>query len=130
MALVLSLCSCSANWHIRKAKKKDPSLFDTVETVDTVVLEVPKVDTLFKQVRDTLIEYIQKDSIGQEVKIKYLYNTVTDSVFIEVDCPDPEIITKTVTNTVEIKPTIWQQIKWFIMVLGLIAIWLGIKKII
>lgn len=109
IALVMGMCSCSASWHIRKAKEKDPSMFkDTVsvEKIDTVIVEVPKVDTSFMQIRDTLIEYIQGD-----VKIKYLWNTITDSVFIEADCPDAEVITKEVVKTVPpivLKPTFWQ----------------------
>lgn len=118
LLLLLVISSCSASWHIKKAKAKDPDLFTYNETVkiDTLIQEVTKVDTLFRKKVDTLIQFVQKDSLKREIQIKYKYNTITDSVFIEVDCPDVEVITKEVvkTNTVEIKPNIWDKLIYFI----------------
>ena len=130
MLIFISLCSCSASWHIKRAMVKDPSMFkDTVrvEKIDTILIETPKVDTLFKQQRDTLIEYIQGD-----VKIKYLWNTKTDSVYIEADCPDQEIIERVVTKTVPpivLKPTFWQQARWAVIILFLIGVIFLLRKI-
>ena len=122
--LLLLLSSCSASWHIQRAIKKDASLFDSTSVVatDTVRLITERVDTAFIQQRDTLIQYIQQDNEGNDVEIRYKWNTKTDSVFIEVDCPDQEVITNTITNTntLLIKPTLWQQIKslwWLILIL-------------
>ncbi len=128
--LLLLISSCSGSWHLRKAIKKDPSLFDstTVTKRDTLRLETLKVDTAFIQQRDTLIQYIQRDNNGDSIQIRYRWNTKTDTVQIEVDCPDQEVITNTITktNTVIVKPSIWQQIKrlwWlFLIVLVLLSI--------
>jgi len=107
------MLSCSASWHIRRAHQKDPSLFsDTtkVEKIDTLKIVSPPVKTSFLQRRDTLIIRHQKDSAEKEVEIRYRWNTETDTVEIQADCPDPEIITKTITktNTIIKKHNYWK----------------------
>lgn len=110
LPIILLLCSCSASYHAKRAIKKNPQAFkaDTTIVIDTVVLEVPKIDTTFIYQFDT-VEYFQED-----VRIKYHFDTLTNEVFIEADCPDQEVITKTETITLPpiiIKPTIWARIK-------------------
>lgn len=120
LALLMSQCR-SAQAHLNLAIKKDPSILDTTRqvSIDTLIIETPSVDTSFVQVRDTLITYVQKDSIGREIQIKYLWNTETDSVFIEADCPDPEIITRTETQTIYVTkhPAWWSKTKWILIAL-------------
>ena len=107
----LFLTSCSAQWHLRKAISKDSSIFtaDTVNTVDTVFLTVPKVDTVFKYRFDT-VEF-WKDS----VRVKYFYQVEDSLVYLDVECPDNKVITKTntVVNTVYLKPTLMQKAELF-----------------
>ena len=125
--------SCSATWHIKRAKAKQPELFTYKETlkIDTLIKEVATVDTVFKQKTDTLIQFVQKDSIHNEVIIRYKYNTLTDSVFIEVDCPDNEVITKEVikTQTVEIKPSLWEKFLYFFMGVALLYVILVVIRL-
>jgi len=103
--------ACSANWHIRQAVKKDPSILDTTRTVqvDTVRIDVPvvRIEELIK--RDTLVEFRDGETV-----IRYKYNTLTDSIFVEADCPDQKVITKTekITATVTVLP------RWFWWVVG------------
>ena len=131
--LLVLFMSCSSQWHLRRAIKKDPSAFDTTRVVqlDTVIVPIESVDTVFKLQRDTLIEYLQND-----VQIKYRYSTITDTLMIEVDCPDNEVVTKTVTETVPIiiQPTIWDSLKllfkyWWVIVLAVVSIFL-LKKLV
>ena len=114
---VLLLCSvitllsgCSASWHVKRAQKKDPSLFDTVRVVrvDTVWIESVRIDTLFKYKFDTVKFW--KDS----VRIKYFYQVQDSLVYLEVDCPDNEIITKTetITKVVTAGPTFWDKVQF------------------
>ena len=116
LALVL-LSGCSASRLVRMAKKKDPSLFTVqIDTVrDTVFIQVAKVDTIFKYNFDT-VEYFQ-----DKVFIKYHYDTLTNEVFIEADCPDDSIIVETITKTelVTLEPTFMQKIQWFLYAIGL-----------
>lgn len=114
----LILTSCSASWHIRKAQKKDPSLFITevVKVIDTVIVEVPRIDTLFKYEFDTV--EIMIDSI----QVKYFYQTKDSTVYLEIDCPDNEIITNTVTKTktIIVKPTFKEKLisgLWILIVI-------------
>jgi len=116
LAIVL-LSGCSASRLVRMAKKKDPSLFTVqIDTIrDTVFIRVPKVDTVFKYNFDT-VEYYQ-----DKVFIKYHYDTLTNEVFIEADCPDDSIIVETITKTemVTLEPTFMQKIQWFLYAIGL-----------
>lgn len=124
---VLSLYSCSASQHLRIAKRKDPSLFVTqIDTVrDTIYVKVPKIDTVFKYSFDT-VEYWQ-----DKVFIKYHYDTLTNDVFIEANCPDNEVITNniTTTETITIKPTLWESLQYSIYIIGGLIVVIGIKKI-
>jgi hypothetical protein len=121
IAILILLSSCSASWHIRKAQKKDPSLFTTqiIKVIDTVIVEVPKVDTLFKYQFDTVEFTI--DSI----QVKYFYQTKDSTVYLEVDCPDSEIITNTITKTerVFVKPSLKDRIfsAWWLLVIALVV---------
>jgi len=127
VVILLLLSGCSASWHVRKAQKKDPSLFvrDTVTTVDTVWIEVSKVDTLFKYQFDT-VEF-WKDSVF----VKYFYQPIDSTVYIEVDCPDQQTITKTntVTEVITLKPTLAQYLKVFIISLVVLAAIFFISKL-
>ena len=93
LAIIL-LSGCSASNLIRRAKRKDPSIFSV--KIDTVI------DTVFKYNFDT-VEYWQ-----DKVFIKYHYDTLTNNVFIEADCPDQEIITEYIkkSEVVTLEPTL------------------------
>jgi hypothetical protein len=128
VVVLILLSSCSASWHVRKAQKKAPYLFvrDTVVKVDTIWLEVAKIDTLFKYRYDT-VEFV-KDSI----RVKYFHNYIDSLVYIEVDCPDAEVITKTntVTETITLKPTLAQYFKIGIISLVLLIAVFFISKLV
>jgi hypothetical protein len=100
---------CSASYHAKRALKKNPHAFksDTTIVIDTVVVDVPEVDTVFMFKHDTVEMFVDR------VKIKHHYNPVTKEVYIAADCPDQETIikTETITETVIIEPTRWDKIK-------------------
>ncbi len=96
--ILMLLLGCSASWHVRQAVRKDPGMFKdtvTVVTVDTLRIDVPVVEWRDRLKRDTLVEYRQGD-----VVIRYRYSTLTDTLVVEADCPDKEVVTRTETNTV------------------------------
>lgn len=109
--ILIFLSSCSAQYHLRQAIKKDPSIIvtDTVVRMDTVYRSIERIDTIFKyNFRDTVI-FVNKDS----VIVKY-YASYRDSiVWIDVECPDcPEITkTETITERIKVEPTFWQMVK-------------------
>jgi hypothetical protein len=119
--VITLLSGCSASWHVKRAQKKDPSLFEvvTVTKVDTVWIESVRIDTLFRYKFDT-VEFIK-----DRVKIKYAYRTIDSLVYIDVECPPNEVITKTetITTTVTVKPTFWDKVQFVgVALLVLIAI--------
>lgn len=128
--LMVSMCSCSASWHIRQAQRKDPTLFQAkeVQRIDTVIIPLEKVETLLKFRTDTLITYVDTTS-AQPVEIRYKYIKKLDSIYLSADCPDAEIITKEIikTNTITIKPTLWQQIQWSVYIIAALALFIILK---
>src|SRR5690606_1922371 len=88
LLILFILSSCSAQWHIQKAIKKDPSVLkvDTLTVIDTVTITTPQVttDTIFKLSSDTVT--IQKDRLT----IKHYYQS--DSIYIWGDCASDTII--------------------------------------
>lgn len=86
--LILILSSCSAQWHIRKAIEKDPTILqsDTITVIDTVqiITKEVQVDSVFKLSTDTVT--IRKDKLT----IKHYYQR--DSIFIWGECASDTII--------------------------------------
>ena len=93
---ILSLTSCSANWHLKRAIAKDPSIIQPpeVEIVDTtIVIEEIRAETTFVSLpMDTIT--IEKERL--RIKIKRIHDTLmvdgvcmTDTIRIieEVELP-------------------------------------------
>ncbi len=90
ITLLLFLSSCSADWHIRKAKFKQPNIFD--QWNDTIQLTDVRLDTIFYndtfQVvqtttkRDTIIQtrYLKPDT---RYETRWRYKTIRDTVRIK-----------------------------------------------
>jgi len=110
------LGSCSANWHLKQAKKKGIALkSDTVYKTIDVVTERYKVDTLLRFVNVT-------DTIrfeNERVKWKTKYDTINKNVYIDVECkPDTIKIEVPISVTNEAKPQ--SRVPWWIYIIGLI----------
>lgn len=84
------LFNCSAEYHIQKAIKKDPSILqvDTVKVIDTVqtITEHVEHDTVFDLRTTTDTITIQKDRLT----IKHYYSR--DSVYLWGECQSDTII--------------------------------------
>ena len=94
------LSSCSAQWHLKKAIKKDPSIIQesTVSVKDTVV--VPPVvitDTVTTKEHDTII--VEKDRLKVRI-VKRLDTLIiegqcaSDTIVRTIEVPVPSIIMK------------------------------------
>ena len=85
IALVALLCGCSADWHLRKAISKDPSILLEGTTIihDTVTVVRPevRVDTLHTWSVDTITSYVDR------VRIRTKVDTVNRTVYVDVVCP-------------------------------------------
>ena len=106
-AIILS--GCSASNLVKRAERRDPSIFEEtvrVET-DTLVVEVEVVKE--KIVFDTLVEIVQLDPITKkETIIKYRIQNDT----IMIDCPDNEVVTVVEyrDKIISLKPTIKEKL--------------------
>jgi hypothetical protein len=100
LIIVLSLSSCGAQWHLKKAIKKDPSILksDTVVVTDTIVTAPVSVrDTITLQQRDTIT--ITKDRL--KVNIVRSFDTImvdamcdSDTIVQVIEVPVPSLVMK------------------------------------
>lgn len=100
--LILSvlLTSCGAQWHLKKAIKKDPTILrrDTVVVTDTIVTAPVSVrDTITLQQRDTIT--ITKDRL--KVNIVRSFDTImvdaiceSDTIVRVIEVPVPSLVMK------------------------------------
>ena len=121
LTLILLLSSCSAQWHLTKAIKKDPTILekDTLVVQDTVV--VPPVvitDTVTTRQHDTIV--VEKDRLKVRI-VKRL-----DTLIIEGQCASDMIV-----RTIEVpyekviyvpKKTIGQKIQSLVFYFGLVLL--------
>jgi len=121
LILVLSLTSCSAQWHLKTAVRKDPLILvkDTLIVKDTVV--VPPVvitDTVTTKQHDTIL--IEKDRLSVRI-VK-----VNDTLIIEGKCASDTIV-----RTIEVpydkivyveKKSVWDKIKSLAIYIGLVLL--------
>ena len=118
LTLVLLLTSCSAQWHLKKAVHKDPTILekDTLVVTDTVVSPpVAITDTVIMRQHDTIT--LVKDRLRVNI-VK-----VNDTITIDAICDSDTII-----SIVEIpydkivyveKESIWDKIKSLTIYMGL-----------
>lgn len=87
LSLTLLLSSCSANWHLKKAVRKDPTILkkDTLVVMDTIVQQpVALKDTVILKQHDTIT--LVKDRLKVEI-VK-----VNDTITIDAICDSDTII--------------------------------------
>lgn len=88
LSLILLLSSCSAQWHLKKAVSKDPTILerDTLVVTDTVVSPpVAITDTVTLKQHDTIT--VVKD------RLKVQLVKVNDTVIIDAVCDSDTIVT-------------------------------------
>ena len=100
LTISVLLSSCGAQWHLKKAIKKDPSILksDTVVVTDTIVTAPVSVrDTVTLQKRDTIT--ITKDRL--KVNIVRSFDTImvdaiceSDTIVHFVEVPVPSLVIK------------------------------------
>lgn len=85
--LVLLLSSCSAQYHLKRAIKKDPTILekDTVTVVDTVVTAPVELrDTVTLEEKDTVV--ITKERLKLKIVRSF------DTIAVEAECESDTII--------------------------------------
>jgi hypothetical protein len=135
IALIVLLSSCSASWHIQKARQKDPTIFELFK--ETKYLKAPSVgfqfdcDSLYSRPIVFIKPRTYKDENGKDKtdSVRIVFTpidkklspedslNIKNAFDIEVDCPDPVIITE--KEMVYIKPTFWEKFKYALASLAL-----------
>lgn len=107
--IIISASSCTCEQQLAHVVKKCPDLVgrDTVMRVDTIVVEMRSVDTIF--------HYLQKDTViikENGATIKYYYNTRDSTVYLRGECDTVRIIREVPVqvNSLEVKPRSWWDI--------------------
>ena len=120
LMLVLSLTSCSAQWHLKKAVQKDPTILekDTLVVTDTVVTQpVAITDTVTLRQHDTIT------LVKEKLRVQLV--RVNDTITINATCDSDTIISIVEVPYEKIvyveKETFWDKIKTLIYLLIIIT---------
>ena len=125
--MISSLMSCSAQWHLKRAVKKDPMILekDTLVVTDTVVVPpVVTTDTVITKQQDTIV--VEKERL----KVKVIRNV--DTLIIDAKC-DSDTIVKQIEVPFEKvvyveQKTFLQKIQGLVFYFALILLALAIGK--
>ena len=121
LILLGSLMSCSAQWHLKKAVQKDPTILEKDTLVVTTTVVSPPVaitDTVTLKQHDTIT--IVKD------RLKVQLVKVNDTITINAECASDTIVT-----TIEVpyekivyvkEKTLWQKIQGLVLLFALVAL--------
>lgn len=95
-----TLSGCSANWHLRKAISKDPSVIlqpQRIELIDTTIITAPiRVDGVFAtNLTDTIL--IEKERLRVEIR------RVHDTIQVSAECASDTV---RIVKEVELPPQI------------------------
>jgi len=119
LILISSLTSCSAQWHLKKAVRKDPTILekDTLVVTDTVVSPpVAITDTVTLKQHDTIT--VVKD------RLKVQLVRVNDTITIDAICESDTIISVVEVPYEKIvyveKATLWDKFKDLILAAGVL----------
>jgi len=121
LILLSSLMSCSAQWHLKKAVQKDPTILvkDTLVVTDTVVSPpVAITDTVTLKQHDTIT------LVKERLKVEII--KVNDTITISAECASDTIVT-----TIEVpyekiiyvkEKTLWEKIQGLVLLFALVAL--------
>lgn len=100
------LCGCSANWHIKRAIAKDPSILEAKEIrFDTVIVTQPvqASDTFTLREYDTIVNTVND--------IKYRIIRRVDTFQVDIECPPDTVV---VSKVIECDPVVkYTPLKWY-----------------
>jgi hypothetical protein len=134
LILVVFLSGCSANWHLKKAIAKDPSILTegvVIERVtDTITVVTPElqVDTIHEWSVDTVTTYVDR------VRIRTKVDTVSRTVFVDVVCPPDTVFIEHTYDRTTIRPIVRSGAPYWVLwllaaiIVGMVAIILRLPR--
>lgn len=115
------LTGCSANWHLKRAVQKNPTILTdgvVLETrIDTHYVVTPelRVDTLHRFSTDTVTSYVDR------VRIRTKVDTVNRTVYVDVVCPSDTVRVITECDTAVMRPRVRYGFPWWLVVVVVIG---------
>ena len=112
LAIIALLSSCSADWHLRKAIAKDPTILLEGKVIeyhtDTILVAIPElqVDTVHRWSVDTVTTYVDK------VRIRTKVDTVDRYVYVDVLCPADTVYVEHTTERTVLNPRVRTGYDW------------------
>jgi hypothetical protein len=106
LSLIVFAYGCSADWHLRKAISKKPSILTEgkviVEVRDTIAVTTEKLlhDTIVEFTTDTIV--VEKGKGKATVAI----DTVMKTVYVEIECDADTVYLETITEQTVLQPTV------------------------
>ena len=122
LAIIALLSSCTADWYLRKAIAKDPTILMEGRVIeyhtDTILVAIPElqVDTVHRWSVDTVTTYVNK------VRIRTKVDTVERYVYVDVLCPADTVYVEHTTERTVIKPTVGRSFPWWLVIVALTLI--------
>ena len=121
LAILLLLSSCSAQWHLKKAIAKDPTILSegvvierVIDTVEVITPEL-RVDTLHRFSTDTVTTYVDR------VKIRTKVDTIDRTVYVDVVCPADTIYVPYEYEKTVVQPRV-EKINWLPLIIVLLIL--------
>ena len=99
LLLLLTLTSCSANWHLKKAIAKDPTILTEGVVVETVT------DTIYFEVPDTTLHFEVEIPESRDSTIVPLRKVLSSGYRLENDRQIVDLTFNPADSTLEIKAT-------------------------
>jgi hypothetical protein len=112
LCVIALLSSCTADWHLRKAIAKDPTILLEGRVIeyhtDTILVAIPEVqvDTVHRWSVDTVTTYVDK------VRIRTKVDTVERYVYVDVLCPADTVYIEHTTERTVINPRVRTGYDW------------------
>lgn len=100
IAIVLLMTSCSAEWHVKRAVKKDPTIIHpTIVTIDTIVVREERTisDTFVTTEHDTITmedSFVYTQVIREKDIIKVYTKCKGDTIRITKSVAVPKVVMK------------------------------------
>ena len=118
--ITILLSSCSANWHMKRAVQKEPSILTERVIFDTIVIKEEKVlhDTFHTTEYDTVVmedSFVYTQVIREKDIIKVYTKCKADTVRITKVLP-PQV------NYIEKRNDWKKSLDWLLIIFGLLAL--------
>lgn len=106
LSMMILLCGCSADWHLRKAISKKPSILTegiiVTEERDTIAVTTEKLvhDTIFDFTTDKVV--IEKGKGRATIDV----DTVRKTIYVEIECDADTIYVEKIVRKTTIQPQV------------------------